>query len=176
MDHHNHEGYIYKQGIPADAHNYTELAKNSRCNDFYHSSATTPPDLALPADYSVHTTHGVGLYLRSALKSTWILGQTNGYNTTSATTARGPVSIENYWYLFEASPHEGEEGVRHLKDLIQEKLVEEYHSSRTAFNTTYAVTLVYTLFVFLWVFASVRTDLVNESRHNRNSKFLMVIY
>ena len=167
-------GYVYKKGIPADAKYYTELAKYSRCNDDFHTTKTTPPDLALPADYSVHTTHGLGLYVRSALQSAWVLGQTPGYNATSG--KRGPLSKDDYWYLFEASPHEGEEGVEHLKEIIKEKLLEEYHSSRTAFNATYAVTLVYTLFVFLWVFASVRKDLVGEARHNRNSKFLMVIY
>jgi hypothetical protein len=164
------KGVIYEEGYPVGS-NYTVKAKESRCNDAFKANSTVPPELHLPPDFSIHTTHGVGLYLRSALESAWILGQTPGWNTTTAPT--GPINKDNFWYLYEAAPNEGKEGVDALKEIIKHLLLEEYNASRIAFNATYAVTLVYSLILFIWVFARTRTNLVSEARHNRGSKFFI---
>ena len=149
-------------------------AKPYRCNDAYHSPDNTYPELKMPDDYSVHTTHGVGVYVRTALKSAWVLSEIAGFDRTDINIPpRGPIDVSSFWYLFETSEDEGSEGLNKLRSIIEEKVLASYDSSRVAFNITYAITLVYALVLFLWPFASVRKDLLNEARHNRGILFMV---
>jgi hypothetical protein len=145
--------------------------KYYRCNDSFESDEHTPPELRLPSDYSLRTTHGVGLYLRSALSAAWTLGQTPGFNSSIPS---GPIDHENYWFLYESASMEGAEGVNYLKLRIQEQLHSDYLASQSAYNATYAITLVYILILFGVIFANLKQDLVNESKHNRGRKFFRV--
>jgi hypothetical protein len=166
-------GYIYPAGTDLSKP-YVELpARDSRCNDKFVTVASTPPDLRLPSDYSIRTTHGVGLYVRNALQSAWVLGQTPGYNT--AGVPAGPVNHDEFWYIYEAGPKEGDYGILAIKKIIQKKLLDQYSASRVAFNATYGVTLAYVIILFFWVFSSVRKDLLNEARHNRGCMFLLLL-
>ena len=144
-------------------------AKESRCLDKFKTVDTTPPELSLPDDYSIHSTRGIALYIRSALKSAWILAQTPGYKDV---IPGGPINLQNYWYIAESVPQEGSEGIYALKVIVRDKLLAEYRSSYTAFLATYIFTLIYALGVFLLVFRSTQNSLITKRRHNRGSKFL----
>ena len=60
-----------------------------------------------------------------------------------------------------------------VKIAIEEQLLEEYRASQLAFNVTYAVTTVYTLFMFLWLFANCKKELLVAARHNREILFMV---
>jgi hypothetical protein len=162
------KGYHYPPGTDLNQAKVIVPASYYRCNDTFESDEHTPPKLRLPSDYSIETTHGVGLYIRNVLRASWVLGQTPGFAGGIPT---GPIDEESYWFLYESLSSEGGEGVAHLKNVAKHKLLEEYKASQTAYNATYAITLVYLVILFLGVFANLRKDLINESRHNRGSKF-----
>jgi hypothetical protein len=163
----------YKYPVPTDGKDYVTVpAKETRCNDDFHASSYTPPDLRLPDDFSVRTTHGVGIYVQNALQTAWILGQTEGYNFTSG-VPKGPVNDKSFWFLFEAAPVEGVAALQSVKIAIEEQLLAEYRSSQTAFNATYAITFAYTAVIFLWFFANCKKDLLVEARHNRDILFMI---
>ena len=149
---------------------FTVLAKHTRCNDTFVAPKGYYPELAMPNAYSIHSTHGVGLYLRSAMKAAWVLAETAGYNNHNTTEhlPQGPPNVENFWYLFESSQNEGIQGVFELRTLIRDEVLTSYKSSRTAFLVTYIITLIYAIALFLGPFFKIQKDLANESRNNRN--------
>ena len=48
-------------------------------------------------------------------------------------------------------------------------------SSKTAFNATYIVTIVYVIGLFAWIFESAKRDLAREIKHNRGIIFMIPI-
>ena len=126
--------------------------------------------MALPADYATLTTKGVGQYVKNTLESAWLLGDINGYKSN---TPIGPVDKEAYFYLSEALYAEGNEGLYEVKRMVGSGLLTKYSVTETAYNATYAVTLVYTFILFIWVFGKVERDLANETRNNRSSLFMV---
>lgn len=168
-----HKSGGYKYPAPTDGKDSIMVpAKDTRCNDELHVTFDTPPDLRLPNDFSVRATHGVGTYVQTAIQSAWIMGQTPGYNKTTG-IPQGPVDGISYWFLYEGVPHEGVAALGAVKVSLEEQLVNDYRSSQLAFNATYAASLVYTLIVFLWFFASCKKDLLLEARHNRDILFMI---
>lgn len=165
--------YEYPPGIKTSSKYVTVYARDTRCNVTFHQDPShTPPDLRLPDDFAVRATHGVGSYVRNAFQTAWAIGQTPGYNVTGVPPV-GPIDDDLYWFLFESASQEGSAGLQALKKVLEDKLLEQYRMSNTAFNATYAVTLVYTLFVFLWVFSGCKKDLLAETRHNRGMLFMV---
>lgn len=163
----------YKYPVSTDGKSVVPVpAKDTRCNDAFHAASYTAPDLRLPDDFAVKAVHGVGIYVQNALQSIWVLGQTPGYDFTNKSLS-GPVSLADFWFLFEAAPQEGTAALQGVKLIIEKQLIEEYQSSNLAFNATYAVTLVYTLFIFMYLFANCKKDLLFETRHNRNILFMI---
>lgn len=152
---------------------YEVPKKDFRCNDKYDTTYSTPPELALPYDYSLHTTRGVGLYIRSLLKSAWVVAQTPGYEVNKPL---GPIDTPDYWYIIESLPDEGVDAVYALKVLVRDRLLASYSETILAYNVTYIVTLVYVFILFFWVFAKVQEELNAEAQHNRGREFFYFFY
>jgi hypothetical protein len=163
---------VYPSGVDTSKDSYLAEAKDSRCRDTFKSTNSTPFDLRLPADYSIKSTHGVGQLIANALQSAFVLGQTPGWDPKNQAVF-GPLSTQDVWYNLEAPPFEGAEGMNEVAGQIEKKLLEEYSGSKTAFNVTYAVTLVYACVLYLMVFRSVKKDLSGEFKHNRGILFMV---
>lgn len=127
----------------------------SRCNDNYHADD-------LPKDFSIKTTRGFSQYFRHILEAGNVLSQT-------ATPAA--VSDEVYWLPWESLPIEGNAALKELVHYQEDAFIGQYASALSASSATYGVSLAYALFLFMWVFGTIRANLQNESKHNRSSKF-----
>ena len=140
--------------------------KEFRCNDEFHVHLDKDPyELQLPHDYSNHFTKGIGTTLSILFQNAFAFAEATGFNVTSPPT--GPVKEMLFWNIFEASTREATEGIQYFKAIIQTDLIKLYDDSRTAFNATYIVSLVYLIILFGWVFEGARKDLAKELVHNR---------
>jgi PAS domain S-box-containing protein len=142
-----------------------------RCNDEYHPDEHGPYELWLPEDYPVHFTRGIANSLRLLYQYSYGLAQTPSYNETDK--AVGPISEFFYFNLFEATEKEATRAIKVFKGMLKKDLLDQYTSSRTAFNATYIVMLVYLIILFAWVFESSRRDLAREIKHNRGILFMI---
>lgn len=164
------------EGFPpelANGETYTVHEKEVRCNDEYHPDEKGPYELILPEEYSAHFTRGIGNTLRVYFQYAYALAQTPGYNLTTAPP--GPISKYSYFNLFEATEEEVMKGIEELKGILKSDLLKEYSSSRTAFNATYIVSIVYVLGLFAWAFESSRRDLAREIQNNRGIIFMIPV-
>lgn len=157
----------------ANGDKYTVKEKDYRCTDSYITSDIYPHEIVLPDKYSTYFTRGIANTLRILFQSSFALSETTGYNVTTAPT--GPLSKFYYFNLFEATEREAMEGITHFKDVLKAGLLAEYFASRTAFNATYIVTLVYVIGLFCWIFESARRDLARELQHNRGIIFMIPV-
>jgi PAS domain S-box-containing protein len=168
----NYPQIVYPAGTDTSKDYFMAHAKESRCTDTFQWTNSTPFGLRLPSDYSVRSTHGVGQLVTNTIQSASILGQTLGWNPKDQAKF-GPLSIKDVWYNLEAPAVEGVAGMTEVADQIEANLLAEYTMSRTAFNLTYALTIVYAGILYLIVFRSVRQDLSAEFKHNRGILFMV---
>jgi PAS domain S-box-containing protein len=173
--HFSHYEYPKKSGNIdyKDGETYTVPEKNYRCDDLYHADEHGPYELRLPEDYATHFTRGIANTLRVLFQYSYGMSQTPGYNVTTPPT--GPISEFFMFNIFEASEREATEGIKVLKEMLQKDLLIKYSSSRSAFNATYIVSLIYVLVLFAWVFESARRDLAREIKHNRGILFMIPV-
>jgi hypothetical protein len=146
---------------PVTGQNFCPSAKknpetvNTRCNDAYKGKD-------LPNDFSIRSTRGTGMYATHVLQGASVLSQTNSSKS---------LDIPEFWFTWESLPIEGTATLKELGHVQEEIVIKHYGSSRTAATATYAVSLVYAVVLFLWVFGTIRNNLQNESKHNRSSKY-----
>jgi hypothetical protein len=172
--------YPYPQklvnGVLADrvtGDTYEVPEKEIRCNDDYHPDHHIPYELILPEDYAVHFTRGIANTLRLLFQYSYGMSETPGYNNTKGVAPTGPVSEYSYFNIFEATEREAIESIKYFKDILKDELLAQYQASRTAFNATYIVTIIYVIGIFGYLFESTRKDLAKELQHNRGIIFMI---
>jgi hypothetical protein len=109
---------------------------------------------------------GSGLFIPFNYESALALS-----NTTNIST----ISIDSFWTTWLATPVEGKALLYELMLLESAKISEEYNMSRTAASASYGVSFALSLFLFLFVFSNVKSNLQNESKHNRSILFMIPI-
>jgi hypothetical protein len=148
---------------------YSVQALESRCNDKFHSDEDhSPPEVALPVDYSLHATRGISLLMNYLSTNLFALSETFG---AEENIVEGPIDMKRFWVLDETVESEGSDAVYFIKGMVHDRLVAQISNADLASVATYVVGLVYSLFLAFWVFRPLLRNYAAEIRHNRACKF-----
>ena len=155
--------YVYKNSIV-----YEVPARETRCNDkFKTDDVKTPPELALPSDYSVHATRGISILINYVGSNLWELSEAPG---SAKNIVQGPLPIKNYWIIEETVSHEGDEAIRYIKNLVNQRIKTSRSNTESAFLASYLIGLFYTIILGIWYFRPLINEFSAEIRHNRACK------
>jgi hypothetical protein len=150
---------------------YKVEALESRCNDEFHSDEDhTPPEVALPVDYSLHATRGISLLMNYLSSNLFALSETFG---AEENIVEGPIDKKRFWVLDETVESEGSDAIYFIKKLVHDRLTAQVTNADSASVATYVVGLVYSLILAIWVFRPLLRNYAAEIRHNRACKLFI---
>lgn len=81
----------------------------------------------------------------------------------------------DFWFLWEVLNNEAETGLYTAFHISTEQLAKDILAGSEAGNATYAIGLVYALFVFVVIFGNVRSRLRQETKYSRNGNVICTI-
>jgi hypothetical protein len=121
-------------------------------------------DIGITDEYTYKTTKGVAHLLDSIVNTALSLGNIDSPED---------ISVDGYYFLAASIPDEATKSLFSLSDRLHSKMSETASRGRLIDVILYALSLVYLLGLYVFVFRRIRSQIRDSAAHNRSVIFMI---
>jgi hypothetical protein len=121
-------------------------------------------DIGIPDQYIFKTTKGVAHLLDSIVNTALSLGKIESPED---------INVDGYYFLAASIPDEATKSLFSLSDRLHSKMSETASSGRLIDVILYALSLVYLIGLYVFVFRRIRSQIEDSAAHNRSVIFMI---